>query len=691
MQIVTANGFDYEFPDDMPDAEITKAIQGDLQNSSHLSPQPNQAKEFNDKYGLHPFFGVPEEYNTLTHGIDQGAGYAVGDELTAAGAASVAKLKSLFNDDEVDWNNAYDEALAAHRGHRDTFVKENPKKALAAEIAGGLVLPGGSVNTAVKTGSKLKSTVKAATAAGAMGGVYGFNAGEGDLENRLHTATNAALFGTEAGIVARPVAAGASKAVNGIVDPLMALQKARRSAKKSDKSVFQLLMNQRQTQRAQKSIKNLVERSGKTEEEIQQSLLKAAQDGQSEYALVDALGHPGQRMLSGFTRSTPEVAPQVQDHLISRQAGQGNRVSSFLADAFDAPNTADATEAAMKQARSNAANINYANARNNAGQVEVRDALNTIDKRIGGMQGSGVKGDGIDSKLLSFRKRLAAADPQKSLFEPTPNSIELSDFDRVLGVKQDVQDAIGAALKAGRNNEARELKKLVTSIDEALENSSSGYRTANDQFARASREIEQIKNGKNAAGARNRAEDTIDTFNNLTDAEKAAFRVGYVDPHITKVESGAVGSNSARPFTSQKFQQEAQTMSVDPELLKRRLARENEMFATNNTVLGGSRTADNLIDMEDASRFDGSALAMLLRGNIIEGANQLASPVVNRLKGHNPQVRKEAANMLLSKGKESSNLLQHLLMHREKERINRQLLTDILTATGGIGAGVSQN
>ena len=84
------------------------------------------------------------------------------------------------------------------------------------------------------------------------------------------------------------------------------------------------------------------------------------------------------------------------------------------------------------------------------------------DDRIGGMQGSRVAGDAIDSKLAGYRARLAA--------QPGPDGVmrELSDFDRVLGVKQAVQDDIGAAVRAGRNNEARELGKLVKELDAAL-------------------------------------------------------------------------------------------------------------------------------------------------------------------------------------------------------------------------------
>ena len=76
-------------------------------------------------------------------------------------------------------------------------------------------------------------------------------------------------------------------------------------------------------------------------------------------------------------------------------------------------------------------------------QWTFRGALGVIDDRIGGMQGSGVAGDAIDSKLAGYRARLAA--PAR----PDGVMRELSDFDRVLGSSRPCRTA-GAAVRAGR-------------------------------------------------------------------------------------------------------------------------------------------------------------------------------------------------------------------------------------------------
>lgn len=291
----------------------------------------------------------------------------------------------------------------------------------------------------------------------------------------------------------------------------------------------------------------------------------------------------------------------------------------MLADQMNLPDTAAAREAAMKAARGQAANKAYDAARQAAGPVGVRSALSAIDDRIGPMQGSGIRGDGIDAKPAGYGARLAANNPAAAAprsgsgmapdgYDATPLAVELSDFDRVLGVKQAVQDDIGAAVRAGRNNEARELGKVVAALDEALEASSDGYRSANAAFRASSREIDQIEVGRAAASPGKRSADTVRYYNGLTPTEQGPYRIGQgdlplypgeqgalryglTDRLLARLENSAEGVNKARPFTSQKATEELSAMARTPDGAKRFLDRENTMFETRRIALGGSQTA----------------------------------------------------------------------------------------------------
>lgn len=277
----------------------------------------------------------------------------------------------------------------------------------------------------------------------------------------------------------------------------------------------------------------------------------------------------------------------------------------------------------------------------------MRGALGAIDDRIAGMQGSGITGDAIDSKLAGYRARLASQ-PGGARFAGA-DSVELSDFDRVLGVNQALQDDIGAAVRAGRNNEARELGKVVAQLDEALEGASDGYRAANDGFREASRVIDAVGQGADMARPGARAVDTTGAFKAMTPDQQAAARVGYGDKALAKIEAGASPStNRAKAFTSTKAATEAEAMALDPDLFGRRIARENEMWETFNRGLGGSRTADNLADMQDTSSMATGVLGNLFAGRVLEAGRQAGVAAANNLTGRSEATRALIAQMLLS-------------------------------------------
>ncbi|MDI9407820.1 MAG: hypothetical protein QM523_01075 [Candidatus Pacebacteria bacterium] len=398
--------------------------------------------------------------------------------------------------------------------------------------------------------------------------------------------------------------------------------------------------------KANRAIADALMRSGKTAADIDAAMAAAVRAGQPEFRLMDALGLPGQRAANGLTRAGGDPGQEISEFLATRQSGQGERVGAFVEDAFDVKGTTAAkTQQGLLDARSTAADAAYDAARGNAAPVDVRGALGVIDARTGGMAGSGVTGDGIDAKLLGYRDRLAA--------QPGPDGVmrELSDFDRVLGVKQAIQDDIGAAVRAGRNNEARELGKLVKELDAALEGSSDMYRTANDGFRSASKVIDAVDEGAMMA-TRGRAADNVPRFGAMSAAEQGAARTGYGDRLLAQLETMASPtSNRAKPLLSPKRAMEADAMATDPRLYSDRMGRENTMWETQNRALGGSRTADNLADQGAMDGISGEvmqagkAAANLQFGDMVSKVARALGPI---LKGQNEPTRMLIAQALMS-------------------------------------------
>jgi hypothetical protein len=105
----------------------------------------------------------------------------------------------------------------------------------------------------------------------------------------------------------------------------------------------------------------------------------------------------------------------------------------------------------------------------------------------------------------------------------------LTDFAAIQRVRGDLSDTIQSADRAGAGNKARLLRGLLRQIDTAMENASEGHLAANKAFSQASRDIEAVQTGREAA-MRGRTEDTIPRYQSLSPQGQGAFRSVYVDP-----------------------------------------------------------------------------------------------------------------------------------------------------------------
>ena len=131
----------------------------------------------------------------------------------------------------------------------------------------------------------------------------------------------------------------------------------------------------------------------------------------------------------------------------------------------------------------------------------------------------------------------------------------------------------------------------------------------------------------------------------------SAYRVGYADPTIARVESAAPGVNKARPLTSDKARAELGALAADPALLDRRVGRENEMFRTGGRVMGGSATVENLSDVSDAARGTATLAGQAVINPVWalrRFAGNVADAAINGVTGNNEATRAEIARAMMS-------------------------------------------
>jgi len=607
------------------DTEAARVLAGEITKlRASAAPAP-------DKYQQ---AAIDEQSQLKAQGIDPGAGLtrrlAHGATLGADNTILAAAMTPLemFKRGTLSPAEGYNYAKAREDQIMGDARKNTGALGTAAEILGGGVAGAGLAQGGVTAARMLAPEAGLLARAGAsavdgagVGAFSGAMEGNG-LAERGANALKGGLLGFGVGGIVPPALALGGAAVSPLVSNLRA---------RANPQGF-----------AQTQVARAVSESGMTPADITGAVQAAARDGQGVFTVADAMGNAGQRMLSTTTRAPGQARTDVVNFLDARQAGQGRRVSNALAEGFDAPQTAAQTEARLTAQRGAQADADYSAVRADAGQVDLVRPINQLDRIIGTQPGQVVTpaNDSIEAFLTPYRQRLARVNPD--------------DFEAVQRIRGDLSDAAQSARQGGQGNRARLIGNVVRELDTAMEGASQGFRQANRNFSQATRNIEAVDTGRTAA-ARGRTEDTIPAYRGLTGEGQQAFRAGYVDPLIGRVQGAPVGTNKAREFTSDAFRDEAAAIAPmrTQTQMTNRLGRENTMFQTRNAATGNSKTIENAAD-DAAMGIDPSVIGSLVTqigtGNMSGAVRTLLGAGQNALTGNTPAVRQAVADILLRRG-----------------------------------------
>lgn len=627
-----------------PQAESHQSIDG----RGALSNLTQEAANKGDGFG--------RNVDSFMRGAADVMSLGLADELAAAGGA-LTGIGGEFMD--------YDRNLRRERIKQDQRDNSDAVASLAGRItggvAGGLGLARNGLSAtanAVNRGAGLgRVAATSAVEGGALGGAHGFGSGEG-LEGRLKSASLGGATGAALGGIAPLAVAGVSKLAGPVVAPVMA-------------RVFP-------EKYAERAIGEGVRRSGMTVDDISAALTRSQADEQGMFNVADAMGNSGQRMLSTAARTPHNERQAVIEGLQARQTGQGDRLSSFMAEAFDAPDTAAQRAASLTAQRTSTANANYGAAKEGASAVNLNNAIDEIDGLLGRdpiLGDTALSVGPLGPRLRALRDQLQRDGEQ------------LIDFDRVLNIKSDLYQQMQ------RNPQvANDMRGVYSALDQSLENASSGYRAANDTFRQQSGVIEAVDAGRNAASGRMRADDTVPAFNAMTPDQQGAFRAGYADPQIARIEAASMSptTNKARalitPKTGAEFPAFAAPGRADQ--LRDRIMREQQMFETANQALGGSRTADNLADAAEMSKFDPGVMAKLMRGDPIGALMDGGRRLMGEAQGMPPRVIEQVSRVLMETNPEAARqLLSGGIGRLSRADQMRARLIASMISSGSAGAG----
>jgi hypothetical protein len=187
-----------------------------------------------------------------------------------------------------------------------------------------------------------------------------------------------------------------------------------------------------------------------------------------------------------------------------------------------------------KRARNDAADSEFGTVREDARPVDVANVIAAIDWTIspGTAFHTNIANDSAEQALANVRARL------------TDGRSNLTNFEAIQRLRGDVSDMAQSAAQSGQGNKARLLRGVLHQLDQSLENASEGFFQANRNFPQASRDIEAVQAGRQAA-TRGRSEDIIPAYQALRPEAQAAIRAGYVDPLIVRTQGAAFGVNKA--------------------------------------------------------------------------------------------------------------------------------------------------
>lgn len=517
----------------------------------------------------------------------------------------------------------------------------------AAEVLGGGVsgagLAGGGVTAgrflAPNAGLLARSAASAADA-GALGGFSGAMEGNGVGER-----FNNAVKGMAAGTALGGLTPGALKIAGAALSPVVSNIRARVNPQGF----------------AESQIARGIHESGVDPNQLSLDTVQAANEGQPQFTLADAMGNAGQRMLSTVARAPGEGRTAVVNAMDARQGDQGRRLAGSFREAFDAPQTAEQARTGMVQSANFEAGHNYAPVKSETAPIDVSAPVAIANRSIspaadqlaiaqGAVPTDLAARAGIERSESALRDPIGNALKEARSYLAAPN-LTSSNVNHAFRAKTNIDMMISKATDNKQGALVAELMPIRDALDTALAKSSSNYAAARDAYKLAQTRINALDLGKTLGAKPVRPEDAIQQFSALDPQSQAAFRKGYADPQISQVQNAAFGTNKARPFSSDAVKQEFNAFAAPgrADLLQRQIGREQTMFETRHHATGGSKSIENAND-DAAMGVDPHLVGQIMTGNWHGAVKTALTAGHNMISGNTPEVRKAVGDILLQNG-----------------------------------------
>lgn len=565
--------------------------------------------------------------------VEQGLTFGFSDELTAG-------LRTLLGDN-------YDEALAAERERLARTRKERPVASVAGEVTGALLTtPLAPAANVLRGANVLSRAANAATTGAAYGGLYGFGAGEGGVENRAANAVNTGAFGAIAGGFGAPLVEGVVAGANALARPLRGMLNPEAEA----------------TRR----VAGAIQRDNPNTPNAPAVAANALEDANTAGvpAVVGDMG--GSRTLA-LARSAADTSPEargaLQNAVNDRFEGQSDRVGNVVRSIIGGdPNAAVTREALTNAARTaNRPAYQRAYAQGNSVWDETLQSLAEAPAMQNAMRTAGVTG-----------RNRAVADG----FPPVRNPFVTDPATGRLVLRQGPNGETNIPNLQFWDHVKRELDKVGTgearSLAEALRNHLDelvpAYREARAGAAAAFGGQDALEAGQQFVMSSMPLNEARRAHAQLSPAERRLFAQGFASDLLDKIAKVGDRRNIINSIFGSPDSRARMQLALGPQGAARLEAAariENILDRLRTATQGNSRTAQYLADLGiaggtgavgllggfDPSSTGGAALAaILLRRGASAGVARIDQRVAQRvgemLASNDPNILRNAYDMI---------------------------------------------
>jgi hypothetical protein len=598
----------------------------------------------------------------LAQSVAQGTTLGFGDEIAAG-------MGSLFGLGPYIGGKGYREILDEVRGRGEKFATENPKTALAAELAGGVIVPVGGAGAALKAGSTIAKATRTGkvgqlASSGAIigapyGAAYELGTAETNDPGELAEAAGRGLgTGAAFGAVLQPAGAALVPLVEkGVQGTAAALRKLTGGSIKGNLA-------------PEAAARDRVARALAEDAEIgkisgnpplsEADFTAAAQRGQPVAALD--MGGATTRGLARATANTSGAAREMLESATDpRFASQGDRMAEYLRKLSKGgdPNTFATREALQAEARQIRTPL-YQKAYQD-GRVGIDDAaLINLEKA-----------PAMKKALDEGRTRLE----NRHAVEGTGGPVD----DRIVGksgytleyydaAKQALDDKINGLLARGANGEAREhiavRDKLVGILDEKVPSYADARGTAANYFGASDALTAGERFATNAAKFETNA--AKDALAKMSSREQELFREGFVGRLTESATELGDRRNIVNQLANSSASRERINIVLGPQRaaeLEAQLHLENIMELGRKAVTGNSTTTRQLVELGliggsgTYGAYSGDPYALTLagllgarRGAMSIAEKRTAVEVAKLLTSGDPAALRQAASKMAASG-----------------------------------------